>query len=550
MKNLKAVLRSLILILFITVISVLMNSCQLIFKLCDPDTGVLCKFLNNAKPTEITDSSSVMIKEAQDTLIIFHGTACAKSNTGGTQNIILMQGKQVLPPYVTDAAVFLNGWDHKYLDEDHHYAGNGVAIVRIELGIDADRNKVLHWNTVGALSDDNFDDSYSMCYNYTVVGWNTSRIDISIDQDDGRCDTIDLVKSNFFETNNNGTATALSSFSSFLNSPDFITGNEIAILPRGFAFGWSGCGDHHLLQIGYNLDHNEEIMNDKNYRKGSTIFNPSFPANVSKVDSGFTSWNTYTVLKDNDDRRDYRFSEVVSGMSGGDVRIIQPPYSLLPRNNTGIFGACNGSIHNAEFVVEKIPFQYAIPVLSGWELGFLCNDHHITNMGIRIEDWSYVIDPVTNLGTLRYKLSSAFNDKNNDDPNYSNHKITIIGFRDLLPAKIASGNFADLIPFSPDGSEPAAFCRREANGKLLRVTIKNQGNVNSGPSKTTVTFGGVVTTMTTPTIPAGGTTDLLFKIPNNCFNPDCDFIIKVDSDNQVNEGNSEGNNTTNGFCLG
>lgn len=550
MKNLKIVLRTSILIFFLTAVSVIINSCELIFELCEPDTGVLCEFLNKATPTEIIDSSSVLIKEAPDTLVIFHGFACAKSNTGGTQNIILIQGRQVLPSYITDAAVFLNGWNHNFLEDDHQFSGNGAAIVRITFGIDPDKNKVIRWNTVGAMSDDNFDDPYSMCYNFTVVGWNKAKIDINIDQDDGRCDTIDLVKTNFFEGSSKDNGTALSSFSSFLNSPDFIHGNETAILPRGFAFGWSSCDDHHLLQIGYNLDHNEEIMNDKNYRKGKSTFNPAFPVNVSKIDSGFTSWNTYTVLKDNDDRRDYRFSEIVSGMSGSDVRVIQPPFSILPRKNTGIFGSCSGSIHTAEYTVERIPFQYVIPVLSGWELGFLCNDHHIKNIGVRIEDWSYVIDPSTNLGTLRYKLSSAFNDKNNDDPNYSNHKITILGFKDLLPAKIASGNFADLIPFSPGGTIPNAFCRRETAGKELRVTVKNQGAVNSGASKTTVMFGSVNVTLATPPIPAGGSTDLLFKIPNNCFNPDCDFIIKVDSDNQVNEGNSEGNNSANGFCLG
>ncbi len=550
MKNLKAVVRSLFLISIIILISVLTNSCQLIFNLCDPDAGVLCKFLSGVKTSDLIDSSSFLIKEAKDTLIIFHGSACAKSNNNGTQDIILIKGRQVLPGYITNAAVFLNGWNHNFLNKDHHFAGNGVVISNIFLETDQDKDKVLLWKTIGAMSDDNFDDPYSMCYNFTVVGWNKANIDINIDQDDGGCDTIDLVKSNFFEANNRGSLTALTSFPSFLKSDDFIPGKRTAILPRGFAFGWSNCGDHHLLQLGYNLEHNEGIMNDRDYRKGKTIFNPSFPDNVSKADSGFTSWETYTVFKDNDDRRDYRFGEMVSGMSGSDVRIIQPPYSFLPRESVGIFGACNGSIHTEDYVVERIPFAYAVPVLSGWELGFLCNDHHITNIGIRIEDWSYSIDPVTNLGTLRYKLSSAINDKNNDDPNYSNHKVNILGFKDLLPGKIQSGKFADLIPFSPLGTIPQAFCRRENSGKELRVTIRNQGTENAGPSKTTVIFGSVKVTLNTPAILAGNSADLLFKIPNNCFNPDCDFIIIVDSENQVDEGNSENNNSANGFCLG
>lgn len=550
MKNIIAVFKSLLLISIVTLTSISINSCDLIFKLCDPEVGDFCKLLNDAKVSEIIDSSTVLVREAADTLIIFHGTACAKSNNDGTQNIILIRGSQKLPGYVTNASVFLNGWNHNFLNGDHQFGGNGVVIRGIVLGTDSEKNKVLIWNTIGAMTDDDFDDPYSMCYNFTVVGWNAAAIDINIDQNDGGCDTVNLEKANFFVASNSGSATALSAFTSFLQSDNFNSVNTVAILPRGFAFGWGDCNDHHLLQLGYNLEHNEQILQSRDYKKGKTGFNPGFSNNVSKIDSGFTSWETYTLCKDNDSRRDYRFAEMVSGMSGSDVRIIQPPYSFLPRDNTGFFGSCNGSIHKEEHIVERVPFRYAIPVLSGWELGFLCNDHHIQNIGMRIEEWSYTIDPATNLGTLRYKLSSAFNDDNNDDPNYSNHKINILGFRDLLPGKIPSGQFADLIPFSPLGSIPQAFCRRENNGKELRVTIKNQGSADAGPTKTTVTFGTVDVTLNTPGIPAGGSTDLLFKIPNNCFSPDCDFKIKVDSSNQINEGNGESNNTANGFCLG
>lgn len=392
MKNLYTVLRSLILISTIVLPSVFINSCQIIFELCEPETADFCKLLSKAKVSEITDSSTVLVREAQDTLIIFHGTACAKSSKDGTEDIILIQGRQFLPSYVTKAAVFLNGWNHNYLGGDHHFAGNGLVIRNIFLGTDLNKNNLLTWNTIGAMSDDDFDDSYSMCYNFTVIGWNTSAIDINIDQNDGGCDTVNLEKANFFTAYNTGTTTALSSFTSFLQSDNFKTGNSIAILPRGFFFAWNNCDDHHLFQMGYNLEHNDQIMQGKDYRKGSPGFTPGFPDNVSKVDSGFVSWETYTVLKDNDRRRDYRFGEMVSGMSGSDVRIIQPPYSFLPRDNVGVFGACSGSLKKKEeFFVERVPFKYAIPVLSGWELGFLCNDHHIKISGSELMNGAIVL---------------------------------------------------------------------------------------------------------------------------------------------------------------
>jgi CARDB len=100
------------------------------------------------------------------------------------------------------------------------------------------------------------------------------------------------------------------------------------------------------------------------------------------------------------------------------------------------------------------------------------------------------------------------------------------------------------------GNSPTAFCRTEQQGKVLRVTVKNQGNENAGVSKTTVAFGSQSFTLDTPPIPAGGSVDLLFKVPANCFKPDCSFKITVDSGNQVNEGANEGNNSVNSGCTG
>jgi len=85
----------------------------------------------------------------------------------------------------------------------------------------------------------------------------------------------------------------------------------------------------------------------------------------------------------------------------------------------------------------------------------------------------------------------------------------------------------------------------------LRVTVRNQGNGNAGASKTTVFFGnGPVITLDTPPVAAGGSVDLLFTVPANCFSPDCSFRITVDSENQVNEFANEGNNSVGGGCLG
>lgn len=84
---------------------------------------------------------------------------------------------------------------------------------------------------------------------------------------------------------------------------------------------------------------------------------------------------------------------------------------------------------------------------------------------------------------------------------------------------------------------------------MLRVTVKNQGTIEAGGSQTTVRFGEPPFTLDTPPIPAGGSVDLLFKVPTACFTPDCSFTISVDSHNQVGEAD-EGNNEVIGGCIG
>lgn len=95
--------------------------------------------------------------------------------------------------------------------------------------------------------------------------------------------------------------------------------------------------DHHLLQIGYNLDHSEIfIENGKKYRKKDTDVTPSLPSTASRVNSGFVSWETYAIFKDNDRERSYGFGEMVSGLGGNDVGVIQPPFQpvrLIHRNH-------------------------------------------------------------------------------------------------------------------------------------------------------------------------------------------------------------------------
>jgi hypothetical protein len=524
-----------------------------------PCATQMCDLIGGVPAGELVSSSRNVILEDPGTVIAYHGSSCAESNKSGTEDLLKIEESLDIPPYAADATVFLNGWRMKYLSSDRPVAGLGTMISNIRL-----EDKTLKWQAAGVLSDDNFDDAYRWCYFYTVVAWNPSNINLIVDHQDGSCDSGDPRETNFFITNNEDTlgnkdtTTALSSFPSFLFNPDFASSKTVAILPRGFGFKWSDdCDtDHHLLQIGSNLDHSEIFVeNGKTYKKGFfekitpvPIPQPPPANSVSQVDSGYVSWETSAIFKDNAARRNYGFGQMVSGLGGKDVGVIQPPFSILPSEDTGFFDACLEEPVGEkmeEVVIENVPYEYAIPMLTGWELYYGCDDQRVTKLGMWLDEIHYDKTPGAPTGTLHYKLFSILKDRNDNPGHGYSHKVTILGLKPVTSARAP-----DLVPFSPLGTDPLAFCRIEQGGKLLRVSVTNQGNGNAAASKTTVAFNNGPVTVDTPPIPAGGSIDLLFSVPPNCFSPDCSFRITVDSDNQVNEFNNEGNNSANGGCLG
>ncbi len=203
-------------------------------------------------------------------------------------------------------------------------------------------------------------------------------------------------------------------------------------------------------------------------------------------------------------------------------------------------------MNTEDFVIENLPFEYAIPMLTGWELRYLCDDENVKEIGIWIDRWSYVKDPAAPTGRLSYTLSSVLRDKDDDPGHKRSHKVTILGLRPTASI-IGRQKAPDLVPFTPSGNSATAYCRLE--GRKLRVTVKNQGKENALASKTTVTIDNKPVSVDTPAIPAGGSVDLLFDVPASCFNADCSFKITVDSNNQLDELNMEGNNSASGGCI-
>jgi len=126
----------------------------------------------------------------------------------------------------------------------------------------------------------------------------------------------------------------------------------------------------------------------------------------------------------------------------------------------------------------------------------------------------------------------------------SHKQVDVMSIERVIPRKQMMGK-PDLIPV-PD--ENGNFCKTRDG--MLVVTVKNQGTLGAGPSKTKVDFGKYGTvTQQTPSLAPGKSVDLSFQIPKGCFDPDCEFKITVDADDDVVESD-EGNNTARGICRG
>lgn len=397
----------------------------------------------SASISPLTSSNRTPVFEDVGTIIVYRGMGCAESKLPDTQQAIVVEEYLNLPRYAVNATIFLNGWHLRYLNGKHNVAGLGTSIYNIRLE-NGPIGQILRWRAGGALSDDNFDDPYSWCYTYTIVAWNPANLALVVDHDDGPCSAKpeDTRDANYFaDALNKETTTALSAFPSFIQNPAFVGSKTVAILPRGFGYLWKySCNpvDHQVLQVAYNLDHGEIFMEKgKTYQKG---LGDTTRGDNSIVDQGYVSWETYAIFKDNDGRRDYRFGEIVSGLGGNEVGVVQPPFAILPIEDfswdpLNPFTTCvssAGPIQTKDYEIDTVPYKYAIPMLTGWDLSHSCDDDKVEEVGAWISDWSY--DP-NNPGTLRYKLSSVLRTGNAFS---TRHKVTILGLRPVTPREGAS----------------------------------------------------------------------------------------------------------------
>jgi hypothetical protein len=117
--------------------------------------------------------------------------------------------------------------------------------------------------------------------------------------------------------------------------------------------------------------------------------------------------------------------------------------------------------------------------------------------------------------------------------------------------QVASATNPDLLPVSdPRPGFGFAVTEKLPDGGLgLVITVKNRGATDGRATTTTVEFTNQTVDLPTPGIAAGASEILHVPFPSSCFQPDCGFVISVDSKQQINE-TDETNNKGSGIIIG
>jgi len=125
--------------------------------------------------------------------------------------------------------------------------------------------------------------------------------------------------------------------------------------------------------------------------------------------------------------------------------------------------------------------------------------------------------------------------------------LTVMALVGCIPPTL----LPDLVPANPTGM--FGYCNVDDSNNLI-VYVKNQGDADAPASLVKVQFylTSGLQEFSTPIdpIPVGETKSVSFAIPSGCFNPDCNFIITVDSGEEISESSELNNTIVNGTCFG
>ncbi len=351
--------------------------------------------------------------EDEDTFIMVEGSECIQRDKGPESATMLLFVD--MPNYVNKGTVVLNGWDLRYLHSDHEVRTMRADITHSKLVTSGGGAPILVFEVAGELSDQNWDDSYEFCIYYTGIGYNSESFDARI------VGEYSGVSTKAMQAKDEGAVATIEN----TWTEDSPTDNDtIAVIPRGFNFQfgnrfecelrllpcrWKDSTDHYLRQIAYSLFQISATTNPES--------NPH--------------WITQTIFKDNSTRT--HWVKTRAALIGGSS--VKLHTDLLVLNaKSGKTNNCRkgteGIVRTETIRLYDLPYDYAVPMLTGWDLNYECTNQNVQRAGIWLHDIHF--DPNSN--ELEYKVSSILRDRDGAPGFNAAHRVTILGLNRLPPS--------------------------------------------------------------------------------------------------------------------
>jgi len=343
--------------------------------------------------------------------ILIEGSKCIQREKGAEVATVLQWIE--MPSYVDSGTVVLNGWDLRYLQSEREVHSIRADITHSKLVKNAG-SALLMFEVQGKLDDQNRADAYEFCVFYTGFGYRSVWFDATIEGDYNGIDATML------QTKAQGAVATLENTGS---KGTLKANGAIAIIPRGFDFQfddtfecelrfppckWGDRADYRLLQAAYSLSQ------------------PSASPNPD----GSPHWVTQTIFKDNDTRTQ-QIKTRTALIRGSSVKLRADFLALNPRigKNNICRKNTDGVVRTQTFRINDIPYDYAVPMLTGWDLSYECEHQQVQRAGIWIHDIRF--DPDSN--SMEYKVSSILRDRDGVPSFNVAHRITVLGLNRLLP---------------------------------------------------------------------------------------------------------------------
>lgn len=344
--------------------------------------------------------------------ILLEGSKCMQRDNG-REPVTIVQWIE-MPGYVDSGTVVLNGWDLRYANQDREVNSMRADITHSKL-VKNTGSTFLAFEAQGKLDDQNRSDAFEFCVFYTAFGYQSAEIGATIEEDYNGVETSAL------QDENQGAVTVME----HTGQKGTLKRNEaIAIIPRGFDFQfadtfecewrwipckWRDRTDYPLLQAAYNLSQ----------------------TNAAPNPDGSPHWAAQTIFKDNNTHA-HRVKTRAAWIRGRSVKLRADFLALNPR--AGKANTCrksaDGVVRTQTVRIHELPYDYAIPMLTGWDLTNECEQQRVQRAGIWIHDIHF--DPQSQ--RLEYKVSSILRDRDGAPSFNSAHRVTVLGLNLLSSA--------------------------------------------------------------------------------------------------------------------